>query len=54
MVYVEKRSVLLTPTFRVASPQVGEPRVFAPGHKGRYSCVALFTPSEFNDKDKTK
>jgi len=54
MVHVEKRSVLLTPTFRVAFPEVAEPKMFAPGQKGRYSCVALFTPSEFTDKDKAK
>src|ERR1700675_1415511 len=54
MPHIEKRSVLLTPTFRVAFPQVAEPTVFAPGHKGRYSCVALFTPSVFNDKDNAK
>lgn len=54
MAQVEKRNVLLTPKFRVAFPQVAELKVFAPGQKGRYSCVALFTPSEFNDKDKAK
>jgi hypothetical protein len=54
MADVERRSVLLTPTFRVAFPQIAEPKVFAPGQRGRYSCVALFTPSEFKDKDKAK
>jgi hypothetical protein len=43
-----------TPKFRVAFPQVAEPKVFAPGQKGRYSCVALFRPSEFTNKDKQK
>lgn len=51
---IEKRAVLLTPRFRVAFPQVNEPKVFAPGQKGRYSCVALFTPAEFTEKDKAK
>jgi hypothetical protein len=54
MAQAEKRKVLLTPKFRVAFPQVAEMKVFAPGQKGRYSCVALFTPSEFSDKDKLK
>lgn len=54
MAQVEKRNVLLTPKFRVAFPQIAEMKIFAPGQKGRYSCVALFTPSEFNDKDKEK
>jgi hypothetical protein len=54
MAQVEKRTVLLTPKFRVAFPEVAELRVFAPGQKGRYSCVALFTPSEFSDNDKAK
>lgn len=54
MAQVEKRNVLLTPKFRVAFPQVVELKVFQPGQKGRYSCVALFTPSEFSDKDKQK
>lgn len=54
MAQVDKRNVLLTPKFRVAFPQVTEMKVFAPGQKGRYSCVALFTPSEFNEKDKQK
>lgn len=54
MVHIEKRNVLLTPKFRVAVPQVAEPKVFAPGQKGRYSCVALFAPSEFNDNEKAK
>ncbi len=48
------RNVLLTPKFRVAFPQVAELKVFQPGQKGRYSCVALFTPAEFSDKDKLK
>lgn len=50
----EKRNVLLTPKFRVAFPQIAEMKVFQPGQKGRYSCVALFTPSSFSDKDKLK
>lgn len=54
MAQPEKRKVLLTPKFRVAFPQIAEMKVFQPGQKGRYSCVALFTPSEFNDKDKVK
>lgn len=54
MAQTEKRTVLLTPKFRVAFPQVAELKVFAPGQKGRYSAVALFTPSEFTDKDKQK
>lgn len=54
MAQAEKRNVLLTPKFRVAFPQVAEMKVFQPGQKGRYSCVALFTPSEFTDKDKQK
>lgn len=54
MAHVEKRCVLLTPKFRVAFPQVAKLKVFAPGQKGRYSCVALFTPSEFTDKDQQK
>lgn len=54
MAQVQKRPVLLTPKFRVAFPQVTELKVFQPGQKGRYSCVALFTPKEFTDKDKAK
>lgn len=54
MAQVEKRAVLLTPRFRVAFPQVAELKVFQPGQKGRYSCVALFTPAEFTEKDKAK
>lgn len=54
MAQVEKRGVLLTPKFRVAFPQIAEMKVFQPGQKGRYSCVALFTPSEFSPKDKEK
>lgn len=54
MAQPEKRSVLLTPKFRVAFPQIAEMKVFAPGQKGRYSCVALFTPLDFTDKDKQK
>jgi hypothetical protein len=54
MAQPEKRSVLLTPKFQVAFPQIVEMKVFAPGQKGRFSCVALFNPSEFNDKDKGK
>lgn len=54
MAQVEKRNVLLTPKFRVAFPQIAELKVFQPGQKGRYSCVALFTPSEFTEKDKVK
>jgi Protein of unknown function (DUF2815) len=49
---VQKRPVLLTPKFRVAFPQVETKRVFQEGQTGRYSCVALFTPSEFTDKQK--
>lgn len=41
MAQVEKRNVLLTPKFQVAFPQVAKMKVFAPGQKGRYSCVAL-------------
>ena len=51
MRHFERRTVLLTPTFRVVFPQLVEPKVFAPGQKGRYSCVALFTPAKFNDKE---
>lgn len=54
MAQAEKRNVILTPKFRVAFPQVAEMKVFQPGQKGRYSCVALFTPSEFSEKDKQK
>jgi hypothetical protein len=54
MAQPEKRNTLLTPKFRVAFPQIAELKVFQPGQKGRYSCVALFTPSEFSDKDKQK
>lgn len=50
----KKRNVILTPKFRVAFPQVAEMKVFAPGQKGRYSSVALFTPSEFTDAEKIK
>jgi hypothetical protein len=46
MAHLEKRSVLLTPTFRVAFPQIAEPTVFAPGQKRRYSCIALFNIAE--------
>lgn len=52
MAQVEKRQVILTPRFRVAFPQITELKVFQPGQKGRYSCVALFTTSEFTDKEK--
>lgn len=54
MAQAEKRNVLLTPKFRVAFPQIAEMKVFQPGQKGRYSCVALFTPSEHSPKDAEK
>lgn len=54
MAQTEKRNILLTPKFRVAFPQVAEMKVFAPGQKGRYSCVALFNIAEFSEKDKAK
>jgi hypothetical protein len=50
----DKRAVLITPKFRVAFPQIAERNVLAPGQKGGYSCVALFSPSEFNDRDTQK
>lgn len=52
MAQIDKRNILLTPRFRVAFPQIAEMKVFAPGQKGRYSCVALFTPDQFTPKEK--
>ena len=49
---VQKRPVLLTPKFRVAFPQVEVKKIFQEGQTGRYSCVALFTPTEFSEKEK--
>lgn len=48
------KKVLLTPKFRVSFPEVWEKRSFQEGQTGRYSCVALFQPSEFTEKDKAK
>src|ERR1700722_15539102 len=48
------KTVLLTPKFRVSFPEVWEKRSFQEGQAGRYSCVALFQPSEFTEKDKIK
>lgn len=51
MAQTEKRRVLLTPKFRVAFPQIAEAKKFSDDQKARYSCVALFTPSEFTPKE---
>lgn len=48
----KQRTTLLTPKFRVNFPKVWAKETFQEGQTARYSCVAMFTPSEFSEKDK--
>jgi hypothetical protein len=43
----------ITPRFRVEEPHLCK-AVPSPGIRGRYTCTAVFTPSEFNDQDKAR